>query len=133
MPVVKYNDPQVIDDLVEAFTKGASITIATGYAGIDKDTFFGWQNRAKEGEEPFVSIIDRIKRSKHAADLKRLEKIEEALDKGTWQAGAWKLERIYPHDYGNNPALIDLNRRLASLEKGNPDEQKADEKTSTKT
>lgn len=78
---------------LEAVSLGASRGLAASYAGMNKRIMDGWINRIPELQEAVDS-------AEAVAALRWLRKIEDAIEAGTWQAAAWKLERIYPDIYG---------------------------------
>lgn len=44
-------------------------------------------------------LSDGLEKNRAAAKVDALRKIREAWESGTWQAGAWFLERTYPEEY----------------------------------
>lgn len=113
--MTKYDDPDVIKDLTDAFGRGATIEIACGYAGIDRSLYTKWQQKAEKGDKRFVTIFTAIKRAKSKGDVRCLEEIDAAIFRGVWQAAAWKMERIHPEQYGNNAGVRDANKKLDIL------------------
>lgn len=108
---LKLLKPGVKEKFLSAIAKGASYTIACGYAGISYQTLRRWIKYAEPLAELFEEQIETnpyreyfafycdIKRVESYAALKWLEKIDKAAD-FHWQAAAWKLERRHPDDYG---------------------------------
>jgi len=108
---LKLLKPGVREKFLSALAKGASYTIACGYAGIHYQTLRRWMKAAEAIADLFEEQIeihpDReyflfycdVKRVESYAALKWLEKIDKASD-FHWQAAAWKLERRHPEDYG---------------------------------
>lgn len=87
--------PATLGLIEHALKLGATHKIACGYAGISHETFYDWINTKPEFSE-------LVKNAEAVGGIEWLKKIEEASDKGQWQAAAWKLERRYPNEYGRN-------------------------------
>lgn len=62
------------------------------YGGIDDSTFCDWMNDRPEFNE-------LVQKAETYAKLSRVERIEKAGKKGTWQADAWMLERKYANEF----------------------------------
>lgn len=123
----KWNDPDVINTLIDAFGKGATIEMACGCAGIDRSAYTKWQQKAEKGDKRYITIFTAIKKAKHKGNLRCLEEIDAAIFRGVWQAAAWKLERIHPEDYGNNAGVRELNVKMDKLLKDKEDEAKKED------
>src|SRR6187455_2671912 len=85
--------PDTVAKLEQAIELGANHEHACNYAGISLATFAKWRKDMPEFD-------DRINQARGKATIKWLAKIEKEASRGTWQAAAWKLERIYPEVYG---------------------------------
>lgn len=84
---------ETISRILQAIEMGATRRLASLYAGIDDSTFYDWQAR-------FPDFADQVKRAEAKSALRWLAKIEQAANEGSWQAAAWKLERLYKAEYG---------------------------------
>lgn len=90
--------PAVADTIVKAISLGSSRTLACQGAGIDDSTVRYWLLRAqKDSTGPYASFAQRLSRAEASRVALWLGHIEEAAKQGSWQAAAWKLERLYPH------------------------------------
>lgn len=89
--------PVVMARLVAAIEMGSTYELACSYAGISYSTFRAWQVRAEKPRAPqdYLAFLEAVKRAKSNAAVKWLLKIEQAASKGSWQAAAWKLERLH--------------------------------------
>lgn len=93
-----------------AIESGAYIETAVAYAGIAKDTFYGWMRQASkalreadgdpdavpEDARPFVEFADTIGQAMarvEVADLAHLRNVGRSQD---WRALTWRLERRHP-------------------------------------
>lgn len=75
--------------ILAAVSKGASLAIAAGCAGMDASTLYEWKRECPE----FRASIARA-RAERAQRC--LDTITESTD---WRACAWFLERQYPEDF----------------------------------
>ena len=93
--------PEVTDRYCQAVGMGAKLKIAAAYAGIDPDTVNRWLHAGAAAQTgKYWEFYGRVKKAEATAVVGWLAKIEKAASEGTWTAAAWKLERIYPEDYG---------------------------------
>lgn len=93
--------PEVHEIIVEAVRAGNYIETAALAAGIHRDTFYGWLERAKD--EPgsiYSDFSDALESAKAEAEKRDLSIISQAAHDGSWQAAAWKLERKHPQRWG---------------------------------
>lgn len=92
---------ETIQRLEQAIRMGATYAAACRYAGIGYSTFREWMNAGKRARRGRArELVERIERAEAEAQLGWLARIEQAINAGTWQAAAWKLERRYPEAYG---------------------------------
>lgn len=84
---------ETVERVLEAIRLGATYELAAGYAGISYTTFNDWHQKKPE-------FSQALKEAEGVAAVGWLKRIEDAAAEGAWQAGAWKLERRYPQDYG---------------------------------
>lgn len=127
--MTKYDDREVINTMVEAFKKGATIEIACGCAGIDESLYYKWQKKAESGDKKYCRVFQEFKSARSNGSLIWLQAIDEAVFRGVWQAAAWKLERIYPDNYGANTGMRDMNVKMDKLlaKEKQDNEEKANE------
>jgi transposase len=111
-------DAQTLLRLCTALGLGATFRLACRFAGISESTFYQWRNqtpgplryprqmapelvdlRNKTQGMEFEEIIQFYRAE---ACVKWLAKIEKAATDGNWTAAAWKLERLFPEDYGRS-------------------------------
>ena len=85
--------PETVDKIVQALKLGATRRLACAYAGIDQSTFENYIAK-------YSDFSDAVKNAEGSGAIQWLAKIEKAASEGTWQAAAWKLERLYPNEYG---------------------------------
>lgn len=85
--------PETVQKIVQALNVGATYKIACDYAGIGTTTFYDWINSKPE-------FSDAVKEAEGSGAVMILARIRKEADSGSWQAGAWILERRYPEMYG---------------------------------
>ena len=91
----------VISIILKAISLGSSQVLAAQSAGIHPATFSDWMKQGRENvSEEFSSFYGKVKKAEGDRASTWLQHIEDAATKGTWTAAAWKLERIYPDDFG---------------------------------
>ena len=91
----------VISIILKAISLGSSQVLAAQSAGIHPATFSDWMKQGRENvSEEFSSFYGKVKKAEGDRASTWLQHIEDAAEKGTWTAAAWKLERIYPDDFG---------------------------------
>lgn len=99
--------------LKEAIRKGAPYSIACNYAGIAETTFYKWKRDAKVGKnEAFAQFLQELKQDEGETALIWLQKIDDAMQDGQWQAAAWKLERRYYSEFSVNPVVREEVKKL---------------------
>jgi len=72
---------------------GATYTMAAAAAGVHYDTFREWIKANPD-------FSDAVEKAKEVRAARWLAYIERAIEGGTWQAAAWKLERTLPETFG---------------------------------
>ena len=98
---------EVKDKLIYAILIGASYEMASNYAGITYNTFRNWIKRGEEAKGgEYFKFLEEIKNAQARGAVKLLGNLEEAIQNGTWQAAAWKLERRFPEIYGRTKVDI---------------------------
>ena len=93
--------------------------MACDYAGVSYRTFLNWKERAEVDAIPdYVQFFQDLKRTQGETAVHWLEKIDEAMEDGTWTAAAWKLERRQGRYFAPQSAIIDANERIDKIEEG---------------
>ena len=79
--------------ILRALKLGATYKLAAESADMTYETLREWMRE----DAAFSAAVKKAEATRaHAA----LRSIEKAAKEGQWQAGAWFLERRYPHEYG---------------------------------
>ena len=109
--------------LIYAIEKGAPYELACNYARIDYTTVLNWKKKADIEKEPeYIEFFKDLREAEGKISLKWLDVLDKAMDDGTWQAAAWKLERRHSKYFSGQAAIIEINERVDKLEQS--DEQK---------
>ena len=103
--------------IIYGVSKGAPTTLACDAAGVCDRTLYLWRQKMRKGEEEYIDFFQKLKEARGKAALVWLDKIDNAIDNGQWQASAWKLERRHHKHYGRNIDVMDLARKINRLEK----------------
>lgn len=90
-----------------AIRSGNYRSVACAKAGIHRDTLSGWEQRAKEGEQPYKDFVDELHQAEAEAEDKLVSEVRNAQPAlvgvsgpDLWQARAWFLERRFPKRWG---------------------------------
>lgn len=106
---------QVEKDFLTALATGSYIETACNFAGIARDTYYGWMERARKAREKggkptvaerrLLEFSDNVKSVLARSEMGDLKRIKDAAD-SQWQAAAWRLERRYPERWGRTRTEI---------------------------
>ena len=112
--------PVTRDRILTYLRAGNYIETACKASGIHKDTYYGWMERARKGEEPFATFAAEVDEALAAAEMLDLATIH-AASHNQWQAAAWKLERRHPsrwsrREHVNVKVKEELSAALDKLE-----------------
>jgi hypothetical protein len=92
--------PETQKKITDAIRLGATYKLASQYAGISYDAFNEWMAKGEQAQTgAYCQFRHAVKEAEGAAAVGWLAKIEKAASDGTWQAAAWKLERLHGDDY----------------------------------
>jgi hypothetical protein len=109
--------PVIQDKLLYALSKGAPYKLSCDYAGITFGTFNNWRKKADDGDPAFTEFFERVRKIKGKAAINWLDKIDQAMEEGQWQAAAWKLERRYFRYFGKSSDVMELAKKMDRIEK----------------
>ncbi len=80
--------------ILEALELGTSFDSAAKYAGMDPDTLRTWRRED-------TSFFEDCEKARGRMQVTMLAVIKRAaITEKQWQAAAWKLERIFPEEFG---------------------------------
>jgi hypothetical protein len=122
--------PFVARRLIEAYRKGATITLAAKYAGITRQTLHTWldDGRAQlehlaehtDGEDPTsfpleAGLVLLLDAAQAEFGVELLDTIKSASPR-EWQAAAWLLERVFPDEYAKRQRVDHTHTIVAQVE-----------------
>lgn len=117
--------PEAKARMLYAIGKGAPYQLACDYAGIHYTTFLNWRAKAEQEKiKDYVDFFRELKIKQGETAIHWLEKIDEAMEDGSWQTAAWKLERRQGRYFAPQAAIIDTNERIDKLEEGSHEKRK---------
>jgi hypothetical protein len=99
--------PKVAERILSFLRQGNYVEVACKAAGIHKDTFYGWMQRARSGkpeDETYAAFASEVDVALAEAEARDLQTILLA-SKDTWQAAAWRLERRHPDRWSRNDRM----------------------------
>lgn len=114
-------DPVLTDDIIERICNyvraGVPLRFASEAAGVSYSMARRWSSWGKRGyrdDHPASPMMmARYQRFSEELDIARaqsvavrIERIQEAADRGFWQADAWWLERQLPEEFGRVNKLV---------------------------
>jgi hypothetical protein len=86
-------NPENRELILKAVRLGQPLVRAAKLAGMTYETLREW--RLSD-----VGFSAALEKAGSEMELAQLARIEQAAQKGNWQASAWKLERLLPATYG---------------------------------
>ena len=98
--------PERVSRIYEAVELGMSYRLAAQYGGICQSTFTNWKNRGEAEQAAgtggdYADFLDGLRAAEARCAARCLGSIQGAAESGSWQAGAWLLERR--HDEYRRP------------------------------
>ena len=96
---------ELIEKAADIIARGNYYKVAIDILGIDEKTWYNWMRQgeidANKGTNSLnFQFFQSIKKAEADAIDRNLTIIQQAADKGNWQASAWFLERKYPEQWG---------------------------------
>jgi len=80
--------------ICQAITLGCTYKLAAQYANISEATLYNWLRQGREGRgRTKVEFFKAVKEAETKHAITSLASIMKASKDGSWQAGAWLLER----------------------------------------
>lgn len=82
----------IVQRILQATEMGATRRVAAQHGGIGVSTLYSWM----QDYQTFRDMMDEAEAKRAVRWLARIEAASET----SWTAAAWKLERLYPEEYG---------------------------------
>lgn len=93
--------PEVTAIICKHVAEGLPKRYACSKADVTYRQMLEWEERGKEGEEPFLTFARELDKAKTEHVEARLEAMRLAPSKGgDWKREAWLLERLHPKEFG---------------------------------
>lgn len=89
----------VIEAIRLALQDGLPFESACECGGISKQTGYDWLKRGENGEQPYLTFSDAVKKAQALGEYALVRIVQNASLK-SWQAAAWLLERRFPDRWG---------------------------------
>ena len=123
-------DPLTVEAICDGIRLGLPNKDAAIRAGISKGTFYEWAAKGAEPGTPpqYSEFLDSLDRARSDLKANLLERVQDASDKGQWQAATWILARKFPEEFGQtveakvkHSGSIHTGPRKVTLELVRPD------------
>jgi len=105
----KLLNKDIKDIIIKYISNGNYIKTACMAAGIDEATYYSWIHKAESAtgsDGIYVEFLNELKKAEAQNIANTMARIEDAGKKPQyWMAGAWKLERKYPGEFGKRMEL----------------------------
>lgn len=92
----------IVNKICEAIKLGMTYEDASVFAGVTRRTFQNWLKEGRAGNEKYREFLEKIENAEVTGMAVNLSNIHKASQAGSWQAGAWLLERRHPEKFGRN-------------------------------
>jgi len=103
---------EVREEIGRRLASGCTLEVAARAVGVDARTLYTWRTVGKEAADVVESggrltsrqtqclaLLETERAARAELQIKALASIQKAALSGTWQAGAWLLERLFPDEF----------------------------------
>ena len=104
------HNEELVQALCDSIATGMYVNLACQSVGIGTSTLSICKQKGQQGIKPYDEVWRRIQIAEAKAIERRIKRIEEAGENGSWQADAWYLERRYPHLFGKRDTVAIENQ-----------------------
>ena len=109
--------PEVHDKIIQALTLGNYRQDAAAFARVGAATLRRWLARgAREKEGKYARLYEAVTESEARAKITMMGCITKAARDGDWRAGAWYLQRKYPHQFSEQCQLFLIQKTFEQVE-----------------
>ena len=104
--------PEVRDEIALRLSSGCTLEVAAQAVGVNRRTIQTWLSTGREARDlddegvkltvrqvQCLELLEAEQAARAELRVKALASIQKAALTGTWQAGAWLLERLFPDEY----------------------------------
>lgn len=98
---------EIAEKLCKALEAGLPLRPACQAAGISRDAYYGWRERAAKGEEPYATAVAAVDKARGVLQATLVGRVLALARSGTkndttkLNATKWALEKLFPEDFGN--------------------------------
>ena len=116
--------PAITERIAREMALGLSLESAAQRCGVASRTAHQWHSNGKAGKRPYVAFFAAIQKAESDREQRLLAIVDAACKpdkqgKISWQAAAWKLERLHPDRWARPAQRIVLDP--TRLEVSGPD------------
>ena len=104
------HNEQLVEALCDSIATGMYVNLACQSVGISTSALSEWKKKDNKAYTLTIKFGKRIQIAEAKAIERRIKRIEEAGENGSWQADAWYLERRYPHLFGKRDTVAIENQ-----------------------
>ena len=105
------------DKIVQALNLGNYRQDAAAFAGVGVATLRRWLVRgAQEQEGEYARLYEAVTESESRAKIMILGCVTRAARDGDWRAGAWYLQRKFPHQFSDRCQLFLIHKTFEQVE-----------------
>lgn len=104
------HNEELVQALCDSISSGMYVNLACQSVGISTSALSEWKKKGQQGIHPYDKVWQRIQIAEAKAIERRIKRIEQAGENGSWQADAWYLERRYPHLFGKRDTVAIENQ-----------------------
>ena len=103
---------EVRDEIALRLSSGCTLEVAAQAVGVNRRTIQTWLSVGREARDldeqgakltprqvECLGLLEAEQAARAELRVKALASIQKAALTGTWQAGAWLLERLFPDEY----------------------------------
>ena len=104
--------PEVRDEIALRLSSGCTLEVAAQAVGVNRRTIQTWLSVGREARDldeqgqrltarqaQCLDLLEAEQAARAELRVKALASIQKAALTGTWQAGAWLLERLFADEY----------------------------------
>jgi nitrogen regulatory protein PII-like uncharacterized protein len=96
-------DEEVKGRIINAIRLGLTVEDACTFAGVSRTTYYNWVELG-ENDPKYAAFLDELKKAIVERKVRLLQNIEKHSELN-WVPSAWRLERMFPQEFGRKDRL----------------------------